>query len=248
MLELEQHVEPEVIDKIASPSAAYEISQLPKDSRETAIKELAAEAGKGNITARMVNAWKEAKKQAATDQMPKTQMEQQSLFDDTTGAQDDDAQVEVLTSESNISTNAILVNPNEDTDTPEQLSQEENSEYANANERTDDAGDDDVNDAAVDEDAEKEEPVDEDADDEDVADEEECDADDEEYEAREDDEEEDDTEDILHELRDLLRYKLARRITEDEDERNREELINRIKDIEEDFWSRISEYIQFDCE
>ena len=74
LLELEQHVEPDVIDKIASPRAAYEISQLPKDSRETAIKELAAEAGKGNITAKMVHDWKEAKKQAATEQMPQMTM------------------------------------------------------------------------------------------------------------------------------------------------------------------------------
>lgn len=74
LLEQEQHVEPDVIDKVVSPRAAYEISQLPKDSRETAIKELAAEAGKGNITAKMVHDWQEAKKQAATEQMPQMTM------------------------------------------------------------------------------------------------------------------------------------------------------------------------------
>ncbi len=225
MLELEQRVDPGIIDKVVSPRAAYEISQLPEDSREAAIKELAAEAGKRNITAKMVHDWKEEKMQASTDQMPKRHMEQLSFFDDDTETLDGDAQAEVLTSESDISANAILVNADEDADMPEGASSDTTLDDAEENALAEDADD-----MEGDSDEDNEED------------------DDEEYEDDEYDEEEsdeDDTDEMLDKLQEAL-GKLARMIAQDE--RNRDRLLNHISKIFEDFGYNVSEYIQYSCE
>ena len=236
MLKLEQHVEPGVSGKIDNPRAAYEMSLLPQDCREEAARELAAEAGDGKVTARMVRAWNDARtRRTETDGKTGPRRLEMSFFpDDLTAVNDEHAKVlpsesKVLSSESEPCAKAIAANANVDDDMPEPPSPEGGCETAGGSTLV-------GGDAVDEEDCDYEgDGACEDADDDDTDDDDTDDDNTDDGDTVEDDEE-DDVDRILDKLERLL-DRLAKMYPCDE--RDAERVNDRISYIIESFWGYV---------